>query len=369
MKFTLYIPPIAIDPSDVDPLASFSHPRSYAAELAAAIGAFRTIGWASPTSALKDEEIPRSVFEDGIERAFEEDRKLLEHELARNQFDLLFATFHAADHAGHLTHDDSDGHTLSDDRFLRAIYQRLDALVGSVRQRIDRGEFGANCALVVVSDHGMAKFEREVDLNRWLMARGYLVLKRLQPTQLDDVRSSCDTFDWSRTRAYAMGLGKIFLNRKGREPDGIVVPEQREALARQIIGELEAWRDEAHGNARVVRRAYFAPDVYSGPFTDSDGDIVIGFEPPYRVAWQTTLMGVGVGAHWGELRPNEETWDGDHASVDPSAVLGTCFRYRRAGRFEVAPEGSLDIRAIAPTVLDLLGVPPSAAHEAKSILR
>lgn len=367
-KFTLYIPPIAIDPSDVDPLASFSHPRGYASELATAIGPFRTLGWASPTNAMKDDEIPRSVFEAGIERAFEEDRKLLEHELARNRFDLLFATFHAADHAGHLTHDESDSHALAEDRFLRATYQRLDALVGSVRQRIDEGEFGANCALVVVSDHGMAKFEREVDLNRWLMAKGYLVVRGYEETQAAPTfLAPSDGYDWSRTRAYAMGLGKIFLNLKGREPDGIVLPEQREALARQIIGELETWRDEAHGNARVVRRAYFAPDVYSGPFTDSDGDIVIGFEPPYRVSWYTTLMGVGEDS--GELHPNSEAWDGDHASVDPSAVLGTCFLYRKAGKFEVAPEGSLDIRSIAPTVLDLLGVPASPAHEAKSILR
>lgn len=373
--FRIYVPPVAIAPDDVDPLRSFSFPAGYAADLARAVGPFRTLGWTSPTNAAKDGEIPRSVLESGIERAFSEDAALLRHELDRGEFDLLFATFHSADHAGHLGHDHDHGNedapdarALADDPFLRATYARIDALVGEVRGRIDAGEFGEHANLLVVSDHGMANFDYEADLAGWLEDEGYLV-RAVRPS--DDAPSlfALDDVDWSETRAYTLGLGKLFLNVEGREPAGIVKPEERDALAREIARKLEAWRDRERGDARIVRRAYLATEIYSGPFSDSDADIVIGFEPGYRVAWSNAL-GSDIGPpNDPEVSQNSSPWCRDHASVDPTAVPGVCFVYRRATRAAIERADPIDVRSIAPTVIDLLELPPSPAHECASLLR
>lgn len=375
--FRIYIPPIAIAPDDVDPLASFAFPSNYAEELAQAIGPYRTIGWASPTNAMKDGEVPRSVFESGIERAFADDEALLEHELASDRFDLLFAAFHAADHAGHLSHDaEHDGdevspHALKDDPFLASIYRRIDALVGRIRTRIDAGEWGDNVSLVVVSDHGMVKFEIQANLSRWLEQEGYLVRNPSNPSPGVDLFPR--NFDPSSSRAYTLGLGKIYLNLVGREPEGIVAVEERQALAREIAAKLEAWRDPTRGNARIVRRAYLASELYTGPYADAEADIVLGFAAPYRVAWESALGGFGEDDST-SIQPNTEPWIGDHCSVDPSLVPGVCFLYRRGAPLafphnHTTDARPIDIRSIAPTILALLGLEGSPAHECAPISR
>ena len=67
-------------------------------------------------------------------------------------------------------------------------------------------------------------FERGVHLNKWLLDNGFLALKAgVEPGEAagDLLRH----VDWARTRAYAMGLSGIYLNLKGREEQGIVLPE------------------------------------------------------------------------------------------------------------------------------------------------
>jgi predicted AlkP superfamily phosphohydrolase/phosphomutase len=83
--------------------------------------------------------------------------------------------------------------------------------------------------VLIVSDHGFHSWRKAVNLNTWLVQQGYMVLRgqgRGDKT-LDDLFGG-GTFwehvDWSRTRAYAMGLGQIYFNLRGREGQGIVAP-------------------------------------------------------------------------------------------------------------------------------------------------
>jgi hypothetical protein len=68
-----------------------------------------------------------------------------------------------------------------------------------------------------------------MNYNTWLATEGYLVLKGQSGHQanLEDLFDQGQFFqdvDWSKTRAYAMGLGNIYVNLKGREGQGIVNP-------------------------------------------------------------------------------------------------------------------------------------------------
>src|SRR5262249_45838433 len=102
------------------------------------------------------------------------------------------------------------------------LYSRVDALIGRVMTQIDK-----ETLLMVVSDHGFKSFARCVNLNAWLHRNGFLSLKegkRVSGDWFEDV-------DWSRTRAYTMGLNGLYLNLKGREREGIVQSgEEAEAL-------------------------------------------------------------------------------------------------------------------------------------------
>jgi predicted AlkP superfamily phosphohydrolase/phosphomutase len=66
--------------------------------------------------------------------------------------------------------------------------------------------------LMVISDHGFNTFRYGVDLNRWLEENGYLALK-----ENDREGKYLTAIDWSKTKAFGLGLTGIFLNIKGRE--------------------------------------------------------------------------------------------------------------------------------------------------------
>src|SRR6202008_3683522 len=88
--------------------------------------------------------------------------------------------------------------------------------------------------VIVLSDHGFGSFRRGINLNTWLYDHGLLALSEgVKPGE-----EAGDFFrhvDWSRTRAYALGLGGIYLNLKGREAQGIVEREEAASLC-DVIG-------------------------------------------------------------------------------------------------------------------------------------
>src|SRR5258708_13502124 len=103
---------------------------------------------------------------------------------------------------------------------------RADSLIGTILQRTRDGR----TTLLVCSDHGFASFRKAVNINTWLVRNGYMTLSRLDPVRdrnLEDLFGR-GTFwpnvDWSKTRAYALALGQIYVNLKGREGQGIVPP-------------------------------------------------------------------------------------------------------------------------------------------------
>src|SRR5262249_55646507 len=115
-------------------------------------------------------------------------------------------------------------------REVEDLYVRMDGLVGRTMAKCA----GTDTLLVVMSDHGFTTFRRGVDLNRWLEGNGYLVV--------DDARRGEDYLagvDWSRTRAFALGLTGIFLNLKGKFEHGIVDADtEAEALRAEIVAKL-----------------------------------------------------------------------------------------------------------------------------------
>jgi len=172
---------------------------------------------------------------------------------------------------------------------------------------------------LVVSDHGFTSFRRCVNLNAWLRDEGLLVLR-------DGKRTGGDWFedvDWSRTKAYAMGLTGLFLNLEGREAQGIVERgEEARALKARIVEGLVALRDPADGG-RAVRTAWDAHVLYDGPYRDEAPDVLVGWEGGYRHSWECAT-GATTEAVFSD---NTRSWSGDHC-VDPAVVPGVLFSNR-----------------------------------------
>jgi predicted AlkP superfamily phosphohydrolase/phosphomutase len=219
-------------------------------------------------------------------------------------------------------------------------YRRMDDLLGRLTAEIGDDP---ETVLIVMSDHGFTNFRRGVNLNAWLRDQGYLVLK-------DGARVSGDWFenvDWSKTRAFSLGLTGLFINRKGREKSGIVEEgDAYVALIAEMMRKLEALVDPATGQ-RCIRKVRSAIASADGPYRYDAPDLLVGYEGGYRNSWECAT-----GAVTEEIfSDNTKSWSGDHC-VDPDIVPGVFFCNRA-----IAVERP-HIADISVSVLRLFGQEP-----------
>jgi predicted AlkP superfamily phosphohydrolase/phosphomutase len=151
--------------------------------------------------------------------------------------------------------------------------------------------------------------------------------------------------DWSRTRAYGLGLNGLYLNLQGRERNGIVRPgAEAEALSQELAGKLLALHDPKTGLPPITRISKPA-EVYRGPYMQQAPDLVIGYNRGYRAGWGTVLGGVPAAV----LEDNTEAWSGDHC-MDYALVPGVLLSNKQV---RLAAPSLTDV---APTILAELGV-------------
>ena len=201
----------------------------------------------------------------------------------------------------------------ADGDLLLDIHRRTDELIGRLLAAVDQ-----TTVVFVVSDHGGGSLLKEVFLNNWLKQEGWLsltqpgVVSRLLKSSLRKVgftrekmskhfsgpwmirlrqrvplsvqhavipgehMTLADAVDWTRTRAYSYGyVGQIFVNLKGREPQGTVEPgKEYEQLLDEITAKLFELRDPAT-NETVVDRVFRASEIYSGSYQAYGPDLNI----------------------------------------------------------------------------------------------
>jgi predicted AlkP superfamily phosphohydrolase/phosphomutase len=222
-------------------------------------------------------------------------------------------------------------------------YEAMDAIVGETARAIP-----ADAALLVLSDHGFATWRRSVNYDSWLVEKGYLVRKGDARRQSLEALFSRGAFweavDWSRSRAYAMGLGDVYVNLKGREKEGIVAPgAEYDALRDELTRGLLELTDPATGE-RAVSRVFRREDVYRRYDPRLIPDLIVANRPGYRVSWQASL-GVPTGT---VFEDNRDVWSGDHCSLDPDLVRGVFFASRpfSAPRVPAITDATAALRAL-----------------------
>jgi predicted AlkP superfamily phosphohydrolase/phosphomutase len=361
----VYLSPINLDPRR--PPIPISSPPAYSAQLARKLGLYKTLGWPEDTWALNEEKIDEEVFLQDVNYSFDRQRALVLDALQSMNPDLFVTVFQSTDKVQHMFWRLIDPQHPMYNRRLAAkygdaidrVYMRADSLVGRLLQRTRDGR----TTLLICSDHGFASFRKAVNINTWLVRNGYMTLTKMDPVRdrnLEDLFGR-GTFwpnvDWSKTRAYALALGQIYVNLKGRERLGIVNPgAPYEALRDEIRTRFSALRDPDTGEP-VVRRVYKREEIYRGPYFDEAPDMVVGFERGYRVSWQTSLGGIPPEI----IEPNERRWSADHCSVDPDLVPGVLFSSRPLDAESPA------ITDVAPSVLKRLGIIPPAVMDGRDL--
>ncbi len=348
--FRLYLSPLHFHPES-HPIP-FSWPPDWSEWLFRQVGLFKTMGWAIDTwtisSGLSDED----HFLQDVYFTVNKYREIMRTLIPKNDWDLYIQVYSFTDRVQHILWRLIDPeHPMYDpkraQRYAREIeraYEVMDEIVGEAMRLAPPGT-----RIIVVSDHGFQSFRRGMNYNTWLVRNGFMKLRDVTTTEmktLEDLFVEGEFFehvDWSQTKAYAIGLGPIYINLKGREPQGAVAPgEEYEAVRRAIIEGLERYVDPVTGK-RPVYKVYTREEMYPSGFDpDLVPDLRVAHNPDFRVSWQSTLGHVGAEI----MEDNLRNWSADHCSTEPSFVKGIFF-------------ASWKIRAEAPRIVDIM---PTILH-------
>ncbi|MGH0032888.1 MAG: alkaline phosphatase family protein [Myxococcota bacterium] len=357
--FQVYASPVNISPSS--PAMPLSSPDDFAGELFDALGFYYTQGMPEETDALKDGVFDDDDYLKQVTLVQEDNQRMVR--LAIERFEPGDATFvylsdidlqcHMLWRHADPKHPHAEPHPAHDPaaarrhaRDIERFYRDVDRLLGEIRAGLPD-----DTLLVVMSDHGFQPYRRKLHLNAWLRDQGYLVLKdgkRTGQIGFGDV-------DWSKTRAYGLGFNGLYLNRRGREGQGILDAGAARALAGELTAKLQALRDPVDG-ARVVLRVDAAEDVYALARRDEGPDLVVGYDRGYGASDESTLGEVTEAV----IEDNTSRWSGNHL-MSPDVVPGILLVNRKLG------ESGYDLTDLTATLLAHYGLEPAPGMTGRAI--
>jgi predicted AlkP superfamily phosphohydrolase/phosphomutase len=294
-------------PLQIHPLHSTWHyasSGSFSKKLWKDVGPYLTLGWPQDTTGLEESCISDDQFLDLCQMIFERRIQILYYLMDNFREGVLASIFDDLDRIQHMFfHNRMD--------VVQEWYKRLDRFVGDVNNKVER--WNGKYRYLIMSDHGFSDFRNKVHLNRWLLENDLLSMK--------SGGNDLGSVDWSKTKAYAVGLNSIYLNVSGREGQGVVRADELERLLTSIKEKLLDWKD-ANG-ALVIQRIRPKHEVYSGPYTRFGPDLVVGYAPGYRASADTGLGKIPAVS----MEPNTDHWGADHC-MDSDVVPGVIFANR-----------------------------------------
>jgi predicted AlkP superfamily phosphohydrolase/phosphomutase len=315
-------------------------PDTFADEVRQVVGDYKKMTQLYET---RRRDIDRSSRLSELKKSDEQGFSLVKHLVREKLCDIVMAVIEGTEAASHLFLRDADsGHALHDpkskDREVLGDYYRfIDQQVGEVMNILDD-----DTVLCLFSVSSVQRLDGIINLNEWLIQKGYLKLKVYPdgPVPLEEAQ-----VDWSATKAWAMGeTGQVYINVKGREKEGVVDPEEHSALLEQLIDDVGNMV-EAMGNAVSVE-AYRGDDLYFGEYAEIGPDLLLHID---EGRWRTEQR-VGFGK--GEIINTESLKDEVTEGLGRHGYMSMC-----GSDFPVAGEMKhVSIRDIAPTLIDIMNL-------------
>ncbi|MFB3881415.1 MAG: alkaline phosphatase family protein [Armatimonadota bacterium] len=320
-----------------------------------------------------------------LKRSIENRGEICLHLLAQHPADVFAVVFTATDHVQHLFWRQMECGEPAGKLILQT-YRQVDSMIGRLMEAV-----GPDTNAMVMSDHGAGLLERVFYLDQWLEDNGWLhrsgarrsasirraagLMKRALPKRVrlylrahspwlrEKGRGLGESFqvDWTRTAVYSEGMyGNLFVNLKGREPEGIISPGREcEQLLSRLTDELMKLRDPAT-RAPVVSRVFRREELYSGPYAALAPDLLIGWRD---YAYFTSKRAQADG----------RSWFGDELKIDASDYPHTG-THRLEGTLIMSGPGvrrggdvSASLLDLAPTIFELLGLPTPAHMEGRPL--
>ena len=211
--------------------------------------------------------------------------------IENEKYDVIFSHLHNVDSCGHRFWHYAKHRDIwnNDEKFYQDaidyVYKQTDDYLGRFLPYLDQG-----WTMIITADHGLITEENHPPI----LTEGTVsvpVMKELGYTvlQKDENGKEIRAIDWTKTRALTVRGGHIYLNIKGRNPNGIVDPKDQYDLEAQIISDLYNYRDP-HTGKRVVAVALRNKDAIllgmSGP---ECGDIIFFMEEGFNIIHMDSL--------------------------------------------------------------------------------
>jgi len=266
--------------TQIFPTQGFTYPDHIASELIKKIGPFvQRPGW--PKIPLFDDEI----FLEQIEYQNTWMAEASCHLMENYDWQLYFMQTHCCDYAQHRYLSKADPVTCCDPQSaktamtnLERVYKSVDNMTGKILTQADE-----DTLVVLVSDHGAKASIGQPPLLNILEKAGLLVFKE-EPATRELRIATMGTFqiDWKKTKAYPRDAAYIYVNLRGRDPDGIVEPgREYEEVRERIIEALCDYKDPKTGH-RVFSLVLRKEDTkVLGLYGDGVGDVVFALRVEY----------------------------------------------------------------------------------------
>jgi predicted AlkP superfamily phosphohydrolase/phosphomutase len=226
-------------------------------------------------------------------------------------------------------------------------HRHVDGLLAKLLEQVDE-----DTVVFVLSDHGAKRLDGGIRINEWLRREGLLATL----AEPDGVSSLRDVgVDWPRTTAWGEGgyYARVFLNVRGREPEGVVEPDEYEAVRDDLARRIAAIPDDA---GRAISTAVYRPeDLYE----ESHGvppDLIVVFGDLFWRSVGTVGGDEGIQTLENDTGPD----DANHAQDGLYVVAGPGIEAR--GRTDA------HLLDIAPTVLEVLGIEREPGMRGTSIV-
>jgi predicted AlkP superfamily phosphohydrolase/phosphomutase len=260
--------------TDIFMASGWAYPKGLTEEIIRNVGPFiEGLELAQPTIAHGDWE----TYFECIDMQVEWQIKAAKYLKEKYSPDLLLVQIHTQDAINHqLSRAIDEGNPEYDpdraeeawERFART-YEDVDNLVGGIT---------GSCAdeetlIVLLSDHGAVPVYKLSWVGVALMKAGLLTYK-------EDPATGRTVIDWSRTKAYPWRT-YIFVNLKGREPTGIVEPEDYDKVREEILQAIYSLRDPETGECPIALAVRKEDAEVLGQWGDRVGDVIYYLKPGY----------------------------------------------------------------------------------------
>jgi predicted AlkP superfamily phosphohydrolase/phosphomutase len=228
-----------------------------------------------------------------------------------------------------------------DNPFREAIHDYYVLLDGEMAKLLEPFDL-SSANLLVISDHGAKRLDGGICINDWLRREGYLTLKSEPAPGTPPAR--CE-IDWSRTRAWGEGgyYARIFLNVRGREPEGIVAPEECERLCAELAARVKAIPDDL---GRPLRTDAWTPRELYREVNGVPPDLIVIFG---ELSWRAVgTMGYD----------NLYLYENDTGPDEANHAQYGFFNWSGPAVTPGSHPVEIDILDVAPTLLRQMDIPP-----------